>query len=98
MRIVCLLLLLCLPNLLCAGLADGIRAYNAGNYPKAIEILTPFAKVGESRSQTVLARIYLDRLPGHEKEGLYWAEQAAEVDSPEAFDMLGTYYYFKPED
>ena len=84
-----LLLLLILTS--CRTLTEANKAYEAGNYQKAISIYKTLAKRGDSAAQYNLA-LYYDKNHSY-KEAAKWYRMAAEQGHVEAQFNLGNCYY-----
>ena len=88
------LLLLALPAR--AELADGLAAYQHGDYRKAFEVLDPLAVGGDPVAQYTVARMYLagQGVPRDAADGLRWLKKAAEAGLARAQYQLGARYQF----
>jgi hypothetical protein len=76
--------------------AEGIAAYQAGEFASALEILLPLAEEGHSESQATVAAMYeqgkgVERSWGHAFE---WYRRAAEQDHAAAQYALATFYAY----
>jgi TPR repeat protein len=85
--------LLALPAL--AGkLSDGVAAYEAGDYSKALEILRPLAEQGKHQAQAYVGVMYFEGrgVPKDYAEGIRWLRPAAERGDEVAQYQLGIAY------
>jgi len=77
-------------------LEDGIAAYNAKNFDKAVELLQPLAeKDGNARAQEKIGRLYHrgKGLPKDAGKASEWYLKAAEQGDAAAAARLGTMYW-----
>jgi TPR repeat protein len=75
-------------------LADAARAYRAGDYAKAEKLLSPLARHGDARAQSVLGHLYYDGtgVPRDHKKAAKWFGRAAAQKEVRAQYALGTMY------
>jgi TPR repeat protein len=75
-------------------LEDGLAAYNARAFDKAVELLKPLADKGDAQAQEKLGRLY-ERGKGVPRDFThagYWYRKAAEQGDPAAQARLGFMY------
>lgn len=79
---------------LAGPLEDGLKAYHDGQYPQAIQLLTPLAKQNNSRAQFVLGMMsyHGQGVPEDEKAAVEWLGKAAATGYVEAMYALGNLY------
>lgn len=72
-------------------LEDGVAAFNAKDYDKALRLLQPAADQGRAIAQGLLARIYASGVGGSKEPGaaLKWARLAAAQGDSEGQNILG---------
>ncbi len=72
-------LLFCVGVANAGNLEDGIAAFSAKNYPKALELLRPEAEQGVAKAQGLLARMHANGwgTPKNLEDALKWARLAA---------------------
>ncbi len=77
-----------------ADFADGLAAYDAGDYRTSVEEWRPLAEAGDPEAQVALASLYLDGLgvARDQVEGARWYRLAAEQGEPVAQLNLGDLY------
>lgn len=75
-------------------LADGVKAYEAGHYSQAIQLLTPLANQSNSQAQFRLGMMnyHGQGVPEDEKLAIYWLKKAATQGNTEAMFELGNAY------
>src|SRR5882762_3168466 len=73
---------------------QGIAAYGAGNYARALEHLTPSAEAGDSRAQLLLGIIYEhgQGVPPDFRQAVAWYRKAADQGNAEAQALVGIMY------
>jgi uncharacterized protein len=78
-----------------AGFAEGATAYNAKNYSRALQEITPLARAGHADAQHLLGLMYymgrgvaLDY-----KQAMLWHRKAAEQGKADAQYVVGAMYY-----
>jgi TPR repeat protein len=76
------------------ALADGVRAYAAGNYTRSVRILMVRAEQGDARAETYLGVMYLrgQGVPQNFEAAADWLHRAAESGAPAAQYFLGLMY------
>jgi len=85
------------PKLVASNVANksaGQKAFEEGDYAKAMKLLLPLASQGDARSQLMVGEIFYhdrDRL-GDDKEAIKWFRLAAEQDNADAQFHLGEMY------
>ena len=69
---------------------DAVKAYNAGDYVKALEVTKPLAEQGHTRAQTYLGMMYAngEGVPQDFQEAFAWYSRAAEQGDVEAQNNL----------
>jgi TPR repeat protein len=79
---------------LAASLADGLKAYDAGDYKKAHRILEPLAYAGNGTAQVIMGRLYANGfdVPKDRPTALVWYRRAAAANDPEGLNTLGYSY------
>lgn len=79
-----------------AGLAEGLAAYDRGDYATAFGELAPAAAGGAPQAQYDLARMYLsgEGIPADRAEGLRWLRRAAAAGVGLAQYQLGAFHEF----
>src|SRR5258708_34628495 len=79
-----------------ADLADGVAAYDAGDYLTAYRELRSLAELGDPVAQHVLARMYFagQGVPQDARQGVAWEGKAAEHGEKQAQLALGTRYQY----
>jgi TPR repeat protein len=77
-----------------ADFADGLAAYDAGDYQTSVAEWRPLAEAGDPEAQVALAGLYLDGLgvARDQAEGARWYRLAAEQGEPVAQMNLGDLY------
>ncbi len=77
-----------------AGWTEGVGAYNAGDYAKALSEFRPLAEAGKADAQFALALMYLNghQVARDEAEAAKWFLLAAEQGMSEAMGSLGALY------
>ena len=77
-----------------ADFADGLAAFDAGDYRTAFEEWRALAEAGDAEAQTALAGLYLDGqgAPADAAEAVRWYRRAAEQGDPVAQLNLGDLY------
>ncbi len=77
-----------------ADFADGLAAFDAGDYRTAFEEWRTLAEAGDAEAQTALAGLYLDGqgAPADAAEAVRWYRRAAEQGDPVAQLNLGDLY------
>ncbi len=77
-----------------AELATGIALFEAGEFEKAHDELTPLARQGDPRAQYILGVMYLNEylVPSSATAAVEWIERAAEQDFSAAQTELGRMY------
>jgi TPR repeat protein len=75
---------------------QGIKAYQAGNYSKALELLTKASNAGNPNASGVLSQMYYNEqgVKQDYKKGFKLISFAASKGFPDAIYGLGQYYYF----
>ena len=78
------------------SLEDGLKAYDAGDFSTAFEILLPLAERGNARAQYSLGLMYSNGngVPQDYEEQMRWYRMAAEQGHAEAQFHVGLLYYF----
>jgi uncharacterized protein len=90
-----LLSFLVLPFFALAGpLEDGLKAYQGGQYKKAIDLLKPLAEQNNPRAQLRLGMMYYhgQGVTEDEKTALQWLTKAAEQGQRDAMFEIGNLY------
>ena len=90
-----LLGLITLPLLALAGpLEDGQKAYQRGQYKRAVEIFRPLAEQNNAPAQLRLGMMYYhgQGVPEDEKTALQWLSKAAEQGQRDAMFEIGNLY------
>ncbi len=74
-----------------ADFADGLAAYDGGDYRTAFEEWRALAEAGDAEAQTAVAGLYLDGLgaPADPAEAVRWYRRAAEQGDAVAQQNLG---------
>ena len=77
-----------------ADFADGLAAFDAGDYRTAFEEWRALAEAGDAEAQTALAGLYLDGqgAPADAAEAVRWYRRAAEQGEVVAQQNLGDLY------
>lgn len=77
-----------------AGFADGLAAYDAGNYGAALRAWKPLAEAGDTEAQVALADLYASGALGTARpaEAAAWYRRAAEQGHAMAQLNLGDMY------
>jgi hypothetical protein len=77
-----------------ADFAQGLAAYDSGDYRTAFEEWHALAEAGDAEAQTALAGLYLDGqgAPADAAEAVRWYRRAAEQGDPVAQQNLGDLY------
>lgn len=75
-------------------LGDGLKAYEAGRYDQAINLLTPLANQSNSQAQFRLGMMHYhgQGFPEDEKLAVYWLRKAAAQGHTKAMFELGNAY------
>jgi TPR repeat protein len=75
-------------------LEDGVKVYDSGNYPHAIEIFKPLAAQGDAKAQYRLGMMYYNGqgVPEDEKLAVTWLMRAAKQGNVDAMFELGNAY------
>ncbi|MFO7604643.1 MAG: tetratricopeptide repeat protein, partial [Gammaproteobacteria bacterium] len=93
----CLILLVLAPvsSLLASPLQEGLRAYEAGNYPAAQRHWSPLAEQGDADAQYNMGLLFLNGrgVPQDERAAGEWFKKAARQGSADAQYNLGVLYY-----
>jgi uncharacterized protein len=78
-----------------AGYSEGLAAYQAKNYARAVKEFTPLANQGNRDAQHLLGLMYYtgQGLPQNYKQALGWFRKAAEQGIADAQYVLGAMYY-----
>ena len=73
---------------------NGERAFQAGEYDKAVKEFLPLAHHGNATAQYYVARMYQEGkgLPENKKEAFSWAQKAAAHENGDAEALLGVLY------
>jgi TPR repeat protein len=91
-----LILLVCLEMAMAnaAPKPEGIELFNKKEYKKAIPIFLESAEKGDVKSQSYLARIYVNGLGVNQNydQALYWASKAALKNDPTSQGIMGYLY------
>jgi TPR repeat protein len=76
------------------SLADGQRAYEAGRYDQAVNLLTPLANQSNSQAQFKLGMMHYHGrgFPEDEKQAIFWLRKAAAQGHTGAMFELGNAY------
>ena len=92
---VLLLACLALSSAACADLQAGIAAYQAGNFPAALQEFKPLATKGNADAQANLGFLYAhgQGVALDYKEAAIWYRKAAELGQSDAQFNLGSLYY-----
>ena len=79
-----------------AGFAEGLAAYDRGDYATAAREYRQAAEQGEARAQTLLGLLYSrgEGVPQDYAEAFKWLHQAAAQGTSRAQGILGGMYYF----
>ncbi len=77
-----------------ANFAQGLAAYDGGDYRTAFEQWRALAEAGDAEAQAALADLYITGLgtPEDAAEALRWYRRAAEQGEPVAQQNLGDFY------
>jgi len=77
------------------SLEDGIQAYKAGDYKKALEILKPLAERGDAKAQTRLGWMYKKGrgVVQDYQQFVHWYRKAAEQGDAGGQSELGNMYH-----
>ena len=77
-----------------AGFAEGVAAYESGDYATALRELRPFAEQGDAVAQYNLGLMYHDGqgVPQDYAEAARWFRKAAGHGHPAAQNILGLMY------
>ncbi len=78
-----------------AGFAEGVTAYNRGDYATALREFRPLAEQGDAGAQFILGLMYYkgQGVPQDHAEAVKWYRKAAEQGATEAQNSLGFMYY-----
>jgi TPR repeat protein len=78
-----------------AGFTEGATAYNAKNYSRALQEITPLAKAGHADAQHLLGLMYyMGRGVARDyKRAMLWHRKAADQGKPDAQYVVGAMYY-----
>jgi hypothetical protein len=92
--IVAIFLMLSIGVSYAAALEDGIAAFNAKNYEKALPLLQPEAEQGVAAAQGLLARLYANGwgTPKDREAALKWARLAAAKGDATGQSLMGYMY------
>ena len=73
---------------------EGVDAYNAGHYKKAVELWKPYAAEGNVKAQYTIATIFYEGkgVEQNYKKALYWYKQAAGQEHAKAYAQIGLMY------
>lgn len=79
---------------MCSDLNEAMKAYDHGEYERALQLLRPLAENGSSEAQCMVGSIYHLSLgvPCDGDEAVKWYRRAAEQGHPVALNNLGTLY------
>ena len=88
------LALLSLPVISFAGSGEALKAYQSGEYQKALEVWMLLAYEGDAEAQYQLGMMFLHGtgVVVSNQEALYWLSRAAEQGEPRAQYLLGAIY------
>lgn len=75
-------------------LSDGIKAYEAGRYTQAVQLLSPLATQSNSQAQFRVGMMHYhgQGVPEDEKVAVYWLKKAAGQGHTDAMFELGNAY------
>ncbi|HYD79030.1 MAG TPA: tetratricopeptide repeat protein [Paucimonas sp.] len=78
-----------------ANYNDGLAAYQARNYPRAVKEFTPLANQGNREAQHLLGLMHYtgQGIPQNYKQALTWFQKAASQGQADAQYILGAMYY-----
>ena len=83
-------------SLVNAGVQEGIRAMDRGDYPRAIKEFEALAKEGDSRSMVSIGLMYFQGAPNFEKDfgkARDWYIKAIEKGNGDGYNNLGALYF-----
>jgi TPR repeat protein len=87
-------LVFCAGSVAADALSDGIKAYEAGRYAQAIQLLNPLASQSNSQAQFRIGMMHYhgQGVPEDEKLAVFWLKKAAAQGNAEAMFELGNAY------
>ena len=90
------LLMLGIGSVWAGELEDGLAAFQAKDYEKALQLLRPVAEKGDAKAQTALGVAYSFGLgvPEDSEAGVKWLRLAADQGDPSGQDWIGRNYLF----